>query len=188
MKSRPVRSKGMSELAAATAEAGTDLSEGFERLYRSNRDDVYAYVASLLGDRAAAEDVTATTFERAYRKRSSYRPRRGPARAWLFGIARNAALDELRRRQRTAALETDVVDEAAPTQIESAESALRRTSVRGALGALDPRERELVALKFYGGLSNGEIASVLGISDTNTATMLHRTITKLRKACDETAA
>jgi RNA polymerase sigma-70 factor (ECF subfamily) len=70
----------------------------FEALYRAVRDDVYAYVATLLRDRAAAEDVTAAAFERAYRKQRSYKAARGSERAWLFGIARNAALDELRRR------------------------------------------------------------------------------------------
>src|SRR5918996_2567295 len=76
----------------------------FEALYRAARDDVFAYVATLLRDRGAAEDVTALAFERAFRRRRSYDAGRGSARAWLFGIARNAALDELRRRSRTAAL------------------------------------------------------------------------------------
>ena len=62
-------------------------------------------MASLVRDRAAAEDVTAQAFERAYRKRRSYRRSRGSVDAWLFGIARNAALDELRRRKRRATLE-----------------------------------------------------------------------------------
>ena len=74
----------------------------FEDLYRSSRDDVYAYVATLLRDPIAAEDVTAQAFERAYRKRKSFRRDRGSERAWLFGIARNAALDELRRARRLA--------------------------------------------------------------------------------------
>src|SRR5215213_11602250 len=79
----------------------------FEALYRAARDDVFAYVATLLRDRAAAEDVTALAFERAYRKHRSFDARRGSARGWLFGIARNAALDELRRRKRQAALPFD---------------------------------------------------------------------------------
>ena len=62
---------------------------------------MFAYVATLLRDRSAAEDVTAAAFERAYRRQSSFDARRGTARAWLFGIARHAALDELRRRKRT---------------------------------------------------------------------------------------
>ena len=61
-------------------------------------------MATLLQDRSAAEDVVAVAFEKAYRKRRSFDPRRGSQRAWLFGIARNAALDELRRRKRTVAL------------------------------------------------------------------------------------
>src|SRR5688500_5496255 len=85
----------------------------FEELYRASRDDVYAYVATLLRDSFAAEDVTALAFERAYRKRASFRPGRGSPRAWLFGIARNAALDELRRRTRTAEIGGDPVDEGA---------------------------------------------------------------------------
>ena len=74
----------------------------FEQLYRSSRDDVYAYVLTLLRDPAAAEDVTALAFERAYRRRRTFDRHRGEERAWLFGIARNAALDELRRRRRLA--------------------------------------------------------------------------------------
>ncbi len=123
----------------------------FEALYRAARDDVYAYVATLLRDRAAAEDVTAAAFERAYRKQRTYKPARGSERAWLFGIARNAALDELRRRKRTAALAAEPADAGATTPEDAAETALRRAAVRVALARIDPRERELVALKFHAG-------------------------------------
>ena len=79
-----------------------DIPESFEALYERTFPKVYAYVASLLRDRAAAEDVTSQAYERAYRKRRSYRAGRGSAEAWVFGIARNAALDELRKRKRRA--------------------------------------------------------------------------------------
>jgi RNA polymerase sigma factor (sigma-70 family) len=157
--------------------------ERFEALYRASRDDVYAYVATLLRDRAAAEDVTALAFERAYRRRRSFDRRRGEERAWLFGIARNAALDELRRRKRHAALAFDPLDETGAATDDDAEDALRRTTVRAALDELPPRERELVALKFHAGLSNAEIARVLGVSESNAGTLLHRTMRKLREAC-----
>ena len=49
------------------------------------------------------------------------------------------------------------------------------------------RDRELIALKFHAGLSNAELARVLGISESNAGTMLHRTMEKLRKACNATA-
>jgi RNA polymerase sigma-70 factor (ECF subfamily) len=159
--------------------------EGFAELYERTFPRVYAYVASLLRDRTAAEDVTAQAFERAYRKRRSYRPSRGSMDAWLFGIARNAALDELRRRRRRAILAGDPEDELAPSPEDEADLALRREAVRAALRSLDGHERDLVALKFAGGLSNGEIARVLGVSESNVGTRLHRTIKKLREACHD---
>ena len=64
----------------------------------------------MLRDRGAAEDVTAQAFERAFRKSKSYDARRGSERAWLFGIARNAALDELRKRKRTAEMAAEPAD------------------------------------------------------------------------------
>jgi RNA polymerase sigma-70 factor, ECF subfamily len=164
----------------------SDVDAAFERLYRSSREDVYAYVAGLLCDRSSAEDVTATAFERAYRKRSGFDPRRGTHRSWLFGIARNAALDELRRRKRVAELQDEPVDDAAAPD-EQADVSLRRAALRTGLAGLSPRERELVALKFFAGLSNTEIADVLGVSATNAGTRLHRTVEKLRRSCDEAA-
>jgi RNA polymerase sigma-70 factor (ECF subfamily) len=162
-------------------------SEAFEALYRRSFGRVYGYVATLLRDRAAAEEVTAQAFERAFRKRRTFRASRGTQEAWLFGIARNAALDELRRRKRRAALEAEPADVDTAGPGEQAEDALRREVVRAAMARLEPRERELVALKFSGGLSNEEIARVVGISASNVGTRLHRTIEKLRKECDEDA-
>ncbi|MGI8726869.1 MAG: RNA polymerase sigma factor [Solirubrobacterales bacterium] len=159
----------------------------FEALYRSSRDDLYAYVAGVLRDRSAAEDVTALAFERAYRKADRFDPSRGSQRAWLFGIARNAALDELRKRQRQAELTTEPVDEHGPSPADEAGLALRRATVREAISRLEPTERELVALKFFAGLSNGEVAAVVGVSESNAGTKLHRVIEKLRRACNDEA-
>jgi RNA polymerase sigma factor (sigma-70 family) len=178
------RSTGVSDAIATREQPAADVQ--FDRLYRSSRDDVYAYVATLVRDRHAAEDVTALAFERAYRRRGSFKPSRGSARAWLFGIARNAALDELRRRGRTTAVEMEPpAPEAHAT--DPAETGFRRALLRSALDSLHPRERELVALKFFAGLTNGELAAVIGTTETNAGTRLHRVLEKLREACHETA-
>ena len=105
----------------------------------------------------------------------------------MFGIARNAALDELRRRKRHADLHAEPEDAGAPTAEDHAELSLRREVLRAAMAGLDGRERDLVGLKFMGGLSNAEIAHVLATSESNVGTRLHRTITKLREACHERA-
>ena len=184
----PGRSEGVNGMVAPP-ERGTEKTswERFEQLYRSSRDDVYAYVATLLGDRSAAEDVTELAFERAYRRRRTFDRQRGEERAWLFGIARNAALDELRRRKRHTALVVDPEDRDSEGVDDGAEVALARTVVRQALSKLPGREREIIALKFHGGLSNAELAQVLGVSESNAGTLLHRTMEKLRKACNATA-
>ena len=153
--------------------------ERFESLYRRTFPRVYAYVASMLRDRSAAEEVTAAAYERAFRKRSSYKPGRGSPEAWLFGIARNAALDELRRLKRAGG----DVEIAVPH--DHSDGVVLRETVRAALETLDPRERDLLALKYKADLSNGEIARVLATSESNVGTRLHRAMEKLRRACDE---
>jgi RNA polymerase sigma-70 factor, ECF subfamily len=182
------RSTDVIESLPAPGTAAQSNWERFEALYRSSRDDLYAYVATLLRDSAAAEDITAQAFERAYRRRRTFDRRRGEERAWLFGIARNAALDELRRRKRTARLAGDPEDVAAADRAEEeTEVALRRTAVRAAMAGLPARDREIIALKFHAGMSNAELARVLGVSESNAGTLLHRAMQKLRKACDDRA-
>ncbi|MGZ5357428.1 MAG: RNA polymerase sigma factor [Solirubrobacterales bacterium] len=189
-------------VATATETPRRTTRAAFEELYRSSRDDVYAYVAGLLRDRSAAEEVTSQAFERAWRKRRQLEPERGPARAWLFGIARNAALDELRRRSRQAPMPDDspltasgggplfpVGRDPAPgsgTADDPAGIAIRRTALRQAMASLSGRERELVSLKFFAGLSNAEIAAVIGTSESNAGTRLHRVVARLRRSLDET--
>ena len=178
------RSTDVSTAAVATATEKVDEARAaFDALYRESRDDVYAYAAGLLRDRSAAEEVASQAFERAWRKRRQLNRRRGTPRAWLFGIARNAALDELRRRTRLApAHESEAqVDPLA----NPAEAAVDRAVLRQALDSLSGRERELVALKFFAGLSNAEIATVIRTSESNAGTRLHRVIEKLRRSIDE---
>ncbi len=182
------RSTGVSTAAVATATEKVDESRvTFEVLYRESRDDLYAYVAGLLGDRSAAEEVTAQAYERAWRRRRQVNRRRGTPRAWLFGIARNAALDELRRRSRLAPpAEREPADaEGSAPARDPADAAIDRALLRQALDSLGGRDRELVALKFFAGLSNAEIASVIDTSETNAGTRLHRVIQKLRRSLDE---
>src|SRR4051812_45829278 len=117
------RSAGVSASIAMADRPPADAplsAGGVEAPYRATVDDLYAYAATLLRDRGAAEDVVAATVERAYRGMGSFAARRGSARQWLFGIARHAALDELRRRRRAVPLAADsdarlvVVDDDAP--------------------------------------------------------------------------
>jgi RNA polymerase sigma factor (sigma-70 family) len=179
----------MSETATAALPSAMARSAplNVEELWRSSADDLYAYARTVVRDDAVAEEVVAATFERALRRSGRFDARRGEPRAWLFGIARNAAIDELRRRSRGAVLAHDRADDAVPDPAEELaardESVRRRAAVAAAIDALPGRDRELVALKFHSGLSNAEIAGVLGISTTNAGSRLHRVLTHLRESC-----
>ncbi len=182
MDPRGDRNKGVTATTATLPAAAAGVLD-FDALYRDARDDVFAYAATLLHDRAAAEDITAQAFERAYRRRSRFDARRGSPRAWLFGIVRNAALDELRKRKRAATAQMPEPNPE-PAPDEAAELAAERDAVRAALQRLAPRDREVIALKYHAELSNTELAAVLGVSPTNAGTLLHRAMTKLREAVD----
>jgi RNA polymerase sigma factor (sigma-70 family) len=155
----------------------------FDALYRDSRDDLFAYLTYLVGDRSLAEELTAQAFEKAFRKRSLFKPGRGDLRGWLFGIARNAAIDELRRGGRESALELAPEPVGAQGVDRASED---RLLVADAMRGLQSRDRELVALKFFAGLENAQIARVLGISSSNVGTQLHRAITRLREQIGET--
>ncbi len=170
---------------AVTASARAQLDDrAFDELFRVSAADVHAYAISLLDNRAAAEDVTALAFERLYRARARLDHGRGTPRAWLFAIARNAALDELRRRRRQP--QSELPEEIAGDRDhdEAFERLARRATVRDALAALPLREREVVLLKFHGQLSNSELAKALDVSESNAGTRLHRALKRLREECD----
>lgn len=169
-----------------TLSGGSLDGEALETLFRECATDVHGYAYSLLGDRQSAEDVTALAFERLYRFRSRLDRARGTPRAWLFTIARNAALDELRRRRHRPHQATDdMPDSADQSSGWALERAERRATVHAALATLPRREQEIVLLKFHGQLSNGELARVLGISESNAGTRVHRALTRLRESCAE---
>src|SRR6478752_7696187 len=113
----------------------------FEDLYRESAGAIFAFVAGMLRDRSAAEEVTAIAFERGFRARATFDRRRGAPRAWMFGIARNAALDELRRRGRVAELPPEPEDRTSAGPPELAEASARREVVLRALDKLEPREQ-----------------------------------------------
>ena len=185
MKPRLHRSGDVSTAVATATEAPDQARVAFEALYRESRDDVFAYAAGLLRDRSAAEEVTSQAFERAWRKRGQIRPERGSARAWLFGIVRNAALDELRRRSKLAQMPDERLEAETADGPDPAHAAVSRTALKQAMAGLSGRERELVALKFFAGLSNAEIATVTETSESNAGTKLHRVVEKLRRTFDE---
>jgi RNA polymerase sigma-70 factor (ECF subfamily) len=142
-------------------------------------DRVYAYVAYRIGPGAAAEDVTSEAIERALRYRSSFDPERGDPAAWLIGIARRCVTDALAER---TALPLDEAQLAPGGRFE--EALEERIELERALRALEPRERELVALRYGADLSAAQIGELLEMRAGAVRVALHRAIERLRAELD----
>lgn len=154
-------------------------------VYREQLPRVYNFFRYRLGDDQTAEDLTATTFERAWRSRERYRRDLGAFEAWLFGIARRVAADHLRRRRCDVSLD-DLPDPPDPHPlVEIVQQQADLARLEALLAQLPARERELIALKYGGEMTNRAIATLTGLSESNVGTILHRTIAKLRAAWEE---
>jgi RNA polymerase sigma-70 factor, ECF subfamily len=152
----------------------------WEALYARELPRIYNFFRYRLGDDALAEDLTSTTFEKAWRARARYRRDLAKFSTWLYAIARNVANDHYRRRRSEVPLDEALERPAAGTPEEDA---LRRSELERLgqlLAGLTDRDRELLALKYGAELTNREIAKVTGLSESNIGTILHRTIAALR--------
>ena len=115
-----------------------------------------------LGDRGRAEDAVQETFASIWRSARSYRPERGPGAPWLYAVARNAIVDRARGRYEPPAEVPDLPsDESGPA--ERAEAGWVSWRVHRALEELPEREREVIALAYWSGLSQSEVAEFLAI-------------------------
>jgi RNA polymerase sigma factor (sigma-70 family) len=167
-------------LPAAVRPPGRVGAPAFADVVAEHLDAVYRYLVYLTGDRAAAEDLAAETFERAFRSWRRFDPRRGAPRTWLCRIAHSTAVDWFRaeargrRREKRAGrdrmqLEESVFAEGLSPELERA---LRR---------LTPAEREVVALRVLLELDGPSAARVLGISSSACSTRLSRALKRLEE-------
>ena len=135
---------------------------------------VYAYVAYRVGDGPDAEDLTSETFERALRYQKSYDSSKGEPIAWLIGIARRCidgrppALDLMGENMETA------------DRGDLEEDAVRRLALSGAVSHLEPRDRELIALRYGADLTARQIAELQGAKTNAVEVALHRALGRLR--------
>lgn len=136
---------------------------------------IYAYVAYRIGDGPEAEDVVATTFERAVRYRHTYNAGRGAPIAWLVGIARHCLDDAFSARTDTVELDPD---HGGSTEFE--DGTVERLALRAAIAQLSARDQELLALRYGADLSARAIAKLVGQRTNAVEVALHRAIARLR--------
>lgn len=165
------------------------LMTRFDRWFQEEMPRLYRYVCYQTRDLSAAEEITATTCEKALKKIDQYDPARGELRVWLFGIARN----ELRAYYRTLKQRpTPVSLERLPDftfQTPSPEQEYQRkeafAQILCAVAQLPEREQEVIALRFGAALPVQQIADIMGLDENHVGVLIHRTVEKLKKSQEE---
>jgi RNA polymerase sigma-70 factor (ECF subfamily) len=157
----------------------------FAEAYDNHVADVYAFFVYRVGRRADADDLTQVTFERALRAWGRYDPERGAPLTWLLAIGRNVLIDHWRadRSANHESLDAEERHEPAapgPEQRLGPDAELER-----ALQLLSARDRELVALRFGGGLTGPEMAEEMGMELNAVQQALSRALRRMRASLED---
>ncbi|WP_424245230.1 RNA polymerase sigma-70 factor (ECF subfamily) [Elusimicrobium posterum] len=160
------------------------LKHNFEQIYKEYFKIIFAYIISRVRDEATAHDLAATLWEKVFKKLEDFDEAKGGIRQWLFTIARNETNMHFRMYYVKKFLSlTDFEDTALSAEKEThqlMEEEHEKQLLLNAMATLSDKERDILALKFYSGLNNREIATVAKISESNAGTIINRSISKLR--------
>lgn len=164
------------------AKAARGDGEAFGRLYDAYADRVFGFVRLRVDDVRDAEDLTETVFVKAWESIASYRDRGLPFSAWLFAIARNALVDEARRRGRMP--DTVPVDEAeehaSPASVaEEVLANVDGAKIREALHLLTEEQTAVIVSRFLWDLTLSETAQALGKAEGAVKSLQHRALRRL---------
>jgi RNA polymerase sigma-70 factor (ECF subfamily) len=143
--------------------------EAFEVLYDRHGGVAYSLAYRIVGEQAAAEDVTQEAFISVWRSGARFDEARGSVRSWMLGIVRNRAIDALRSRGGKApklTFDDDAILEQRPAEERTEAEAMRhetQSEVRGAVGGLPEEQSKVIQLAYFGGFSQSEIAEILTV-------------------------
>jgi RNA polymerase sigma-70 factor (ECF subfamily) len=157
-------------------------SVAFSELYDLHYRRVYSYIYYRVGSQELAEDLAADVFVRGWQAIGSYDYRGVPLAAWLLRIARNRVIDHFRRsgKRETVELEDQHVDLQADPVSEVENRLLQEDLVRQ-MRSLTGDQRDVIVLKFFQGMSNTEVSSILGKPEGAIKSLQHRGLAALRR-------
>lgn len=160
----------------------------WDALYKEHVGRIYNYFRYRVGDSATAEDLTAATFEKAWKKRKKFRGKADKLTHWLYAIARNVANDYFRKSPNLVSLDNALT---LPTEVLMSEKVAEKLEFERlvyAIQKIPARSQEIITLKYGAGLTNRQIARQLDLTESNVGSILHRTIHKLRQQLEEQSA
>jgi RNA polymerase sigma-70 factor, ECF subfamily len=157
--------------------------EAFGTIFDEYAGPIYRFVASRVDRPSDAEDLTQLVFVKALEALPRYEARGIPFGGWLFRLARNAIIDQVRTRRDHSPLvlaATRATEEAGPETVAALHDDLDR--VAAALSALTDDQREVIELRFFAGLSTHEAAEAMGRNEGTIRGLQFRAIASLRRS------
>ena len=151
------------------------------QLYDRYSSIVYSVALRVLGDTGAAEDVLQEVFIQLWRNPGLFDSSRGDLAAWLSVIARNRAIDALRKRRPESEID-DIVISVEPDLAGDAERARAMEKVRGTMGVMPSAQRSALEMAYFEGLTHTEIAAKTGEPLGTVKTRIRAGLLQLRKA------
>jgi RNA polymerase sigma-70 factor (ECF subfamily) len=135
-----------------------------------------------VGNVQIAEDLTAITFEKAWKDKAHFRGSKGTVQSWLFGIARHVVADYYRKLHREESTDEPLKPDASITPVEdTVQKGQDFENVYRIIATFKDQHQEIIALKYGAGLTNRKIAAMTGLSETNVGTILYRLVRKIRE-------
>lgn len=173
-------------LPAVVAQAQRGDRESFGYIFDTFHLSVYRYILVRVRNEADAEDLAAETFQAAFRAIGRFRWRGVPFEAWLFRIARSKMVDHQRRlARRPSPLDlAGVPDDRIPSGDDAMDEVIRRDEharVLATLPLLSQDQQDVLAMRFFGGLSVEETAGAMGRSTSAVKQLQFRAVTALRR-------
>jgi len=158
----------------------------FGELYERYRDAIYRYCLSRTGTAHDAEDLTSDVFVKALHSIDRYQERGLPFVAFLYRIARNAAIDRSRTLKQPLSVDELLTHPASRQNVEAdAMLAVDRSILLAALTKLKTEHRDVIVMRFIEGYSALEVAAALGKTEGAVRTLQHRALERLRKEFDD---
>ena len=166
----PVWTERSRELSQLLARAGVGDRAAFASLYERTSSHLYAVVLRINRDRGQAEDILQEVYVNVWRAAQGFDAAQSQPLTWLTSIARNRAIDSLRRARSQPQLQThrtpddedsdvyDALADDAPGPLDLLSRASDARALSQCMGALSATQRQSVALAFYDGLSHSEVA------------------------------
>ena len=157
-------------------------TEAFEQLYELYFDRIYRYMMIKLGNQMDAEDLTQQVFLKALSAISTYRRKGAPFSSWLFRIASNQVIDHFRKKNKENMLPLDEgITSSMDDPVLISEQRLRIEQLSVACEYLTEAQREVISLRFAGGLSVAETSEAVGRSNGAVKVLQHEALVKLRR-------